>query len=189
MVSTRPFIDGEKEYFGDLEEILLAEKGFRVVGPIAEITTKHPVWIVEKEGKKYIMKFNFDHPLVCSQNNILNEARYLELLKNIPGIVGYVDSGTIRTNKSRDHEGMEGKGDLHYVIKELLPGPTLAGAVITSELKKQMLETMEKVHELGYLYEEEVGEKITNYSADLILYTCQLWNSPIRIIKYAKRIN
>ena len=39
------------------------------------------------------------------------------------------------------------------------------------------------------VYEEEVGEKITNYSADLILYTCQLWNSPIRIIKYAKRIN
>lgn len=39
------------------------------------------------------------------------------------------------------------------------------------------------------VYKEEIGEKITDYSADLILYTCQLWNSPIRIIKYAKRIN
>jgi hypothetical protein len=39
------------------------------------------------------------------------------------------------------------------------------------------------------VYQEEVGEQITNYEADLILYTCQLWNSPIRIIKYANRIN
>ena len=39
------------------------------------------------------------------------------------------------------------------------------------------------------VYQEEVGEQITDYEADLILYTCQLWNSPIRIIKYAKRIN
>ena len=38
------------------------------------------------------------------------------------------------------------------------------------------------------VYKEETGEKITDYSADLILYTCQLWNSPIRIFKYAKRI-
>jgi len=43
-----------------------------------------------------------------------------------------------------------------------------------------------------YIYKvvkEEVGEEITDYTADLILYTCQLWNSPIRIFKYAKRIN
>ena len=43
-----------------------------------------------------------------------------------------------------------------------------------------------------YTYEitsQEVGEQITDYSADLILYTCQLWNSPIRIIKYAKLTN
>ena len=157
MTNTRPFIAGEREYFGDLEEILLEEKGFRVVGPIDGITTKHPVWVVEKDVKEYIMKFNFDHPLVCSQNNILTEARYLQMLQDIPGIVGYVDSGTIRTNKSYDHEGEEGKGDLHYVIKELLPGPTLAGTVITSEMKKQMLETMENVHGRGVLYEEEVG--------------------------------
>ena len=39
------------------------------------------------------------------------------------------------------------------------------------------------------VYQEEVGEQITDYEADLILYTCQLWNSPLRIIKYAKRIN
>ena len=42
-----------------------------------------------------------------------------------------------------------------------------------------------------YLYEiyySEIGDKITDYSANLILYTCELWNSPIRIFKYAKRI-
>ena len=38
------------------------------------------------------------------------------------------------------------------------------------------------------IYAEEVSEQITDYSANLILYTCQLWNSPLRIIKYAKRI-
>jgi len=41
---------------------------------------------------------------------------------------------------------------------------------------------------LYQIYAEEVSEQITDYSADLILYTCQLWNSPLRIIKYAKRI-
>jgi sortase (surface protein transpeptidase) len=43
-----------------------------------------------------------------------------------------------------------------------------------------------------YQYEitkEETSEQITDYSSDLILYTCQLWNSPLRIFKYAKRIN
>jgi sortase (surface protein transpeptidase) len=43
-----------------------------------------------------------------------------------------------------------------------------------------------------YQYEitkEETTEQITDYSTDLILYTCQLWNSPLRIFKYAKRIN
>lgn len=38
------------------------------------------------------------------------------------------------------------------------------------------------------VYSEEVSEQISDYSADIILYTCQLWNSPLRIIKYAKRI-
>lgn len=39
------------------------------------------------------------------------------------------------------------------------------------------------------IYASEEGEKITDYKANLILYTCQMWNSPIRIFKYAKRIN
>jgi len=39
------------------------------------------------------------------------------------------------------------------------------------------------------VYASKNGEKITDYSADLILYTCQLWNSPIRVFKYARRIN
>lgn len=33
------------------------------------------------------------------------------------------------------------------------------------------------------------GTKIEDYSYDLILYTCQLWNSPIRFFVYAKRTN
>jgi sortase (surface protein transpeptidase) len=43
-----------------------------------------------------------------------------------------------------------------------------------------------------YLYEVyrgEQGDSISDYSADLILYTCQLWNSPIRVFRYAKRVN
>ncbi len=38
------------------------------------------------------------------------------------------------------------------------------------------------------VYASQTGDKITDYSADLILYTCELWNSPTRIFKYAKRI-
>jgi len=34
--------------------------------------------------------------------------------------------------------------------------------------------------------EEEKGEEITDYSADLILYTCEDLSSPIKIIKYAR---
>lgn len=33
------------------------------------------------------------------------------------------------------------------------------------------------------------GTEITDYSHDLILYTCQLWNSPIRFFVYASRTN
>lgn len=42
-----------------------------------------------------------------------------------------------------------------------------------------------------YLYEvyaEDKGEAITDYSADLILYTCENLTGPIRIFKYAKLI-
>ena len=37
------------------------------------------------------------------------------------------------------------------------------------------------------IYKEETGTAITDYTADLILYTCDLWNSPTRIFKYARR--
>lgn len=36
------------------------------------------------------------------------------------------------------------------------------------------------------IYKSETGEKISDYTADLILYTCELWNSPTRIFKYAR---
>ena len=42
-----------------------------------------------------------------------------------------------------------------------------------------------------YIYEvyaEGKGEEITDYSADLILYTCEDLNSPVRIFKYARLI-
>jgi sortase (surface protein transpeptidase) len=38
------------------------------------------------------------------------------------------------------------------------------------------------------VYATEEGEKITDYSADLILYTCETLNSPERIFKYARLI-
>ena len=39
------------------------------------------------------------------------------------------------------------------------------------------------------IYKIEEGERIGDYGADLILYTCKLYNSPIRIFRYAHRVN
>ena len=39
------------------------------------------------------------------------------------------------------------------------------------------------------IYEKEESTYISDYSADLILYTCKYFNSPIRIFRYAERIN
>jgi sortase (surface protein transpeptidase) len=38
------------------------------------------------------------------------------------------------------------------------------------------------------IYEAQEGEEITDYDADLILYTCKFLNSPIRYFRYAKLI-
>jgi len=43
-----------------------------------------------------------------------------------------------------------------------------------------------------YIYEIsklEESTKITDYNVDLILYTCKLYNSPVRIFRYANRVN
>jgi len=39
------------------------------------------------------------------------------------------------------------------------------------------------------VYLVQTGTEIPEYNADLILYTCQLWNSPVRFFVYASRIN
>ncbi len=39
------------------------------------------------------------------------------------------------------------------------------------------------------VYSTETGTAITDYNAKLILYTCQLWNSPLRFFVYANRSN
>ncbi len=39
------------------------------------------------------------------------------------------------------------------------------------------------------IYRVEEGTEISDYTADIILYTCKLYNSPDRIFRYAKRIN
>jgi len=36
------------------------------------------------------------------------------------------------------------------------------------------------------VYKEDMGEEITDYSADLILYTCESLKSPIRVFKYTR---
>lgn len=36
------------------------------------------------------------------------------------------------------------------------------------------------------IYGESEGDVITDYSADLILYTCKLFNSPVRVFRYAR---
>lgn len=42
-----------------------------------------------------------------------------------------------------------------------------------------------------YTYEitkEDTGTTISSFDFDLILYTCQLWDSPVRVFKYARRL-
>lgn len=39
------------------------------------------------------------------------------------------------------------------------------------------------------IYKSEESTYITDYSADLILYTCKFFNSPVRIFRYAERVN
>jgi len=39
------------------------------------------------------------------------------------------------------------------------------------------------------VYSVETGTTITEYKANLILYTCQLWNSPVRFFVYANKVN
>ena len=39
------------------------------------------------------------------------------------------------------------------------------------------------------IYSTETNTAITDYSADLILYTCQLWNSPTRFFVYATKVD
>ena len=38
------------------------------------------------------------------------------------------------------------------------------------------------------VYSTSTGTEISEYNANLILYTCQLWNSPVRIFVYANRV-
>jgi sortase (surface protein transpeptidase) len=38
------------------------------------------------------------------------------------------------------------------------------------------------------VYSVSSGTKITEYNANLILYTCQMWNSPERFFVYANRV-
>lgn len=39
------------------------------------------------------------------------------------------------------------------------------------------------------IYTAEDGTYITDYSTDLVLYTCRLFNSPVRVFRYAERVN
>ena len=39
------------------------------------------------------------------------------------------------------------------------------------------------------VYSVQTGTEIPEYKANLILYTCQLWNSPVRFFVFANRIN
>lgn len=39
------------------------------------------------------------------------------------------------------------------------------------------------------VYKVEDATQITDYDADLILYTCRMYNSPIRVFRYLERVN
>jgi sortase (surface protein transpeptidase) len=60
-----------------------------------------------------------------------------------------------------------------YRLPELQPGDLIE---IISEQRKWTYE----------VYAGEEGTEITDYQADLILYTCKFLNSPLRIFRYAK---
>lgn len=38
------------------------------------------------------------------------------------------------------------------------------------------------------VYKSEDNSQVTDYDADLILYTCRMYNSPVRVFRYLKRI-
>lgn len=60
-----------------------------------------------------------------------------------------------------------------YLLTETKTGDTIE---VISDQKKYVYE----------IYDAGEGEEITDYSADLILYTCKFMNSPIRYFRYAK---
>jgi sortase (surface protein transpeptidase) len=39
------------------------------------------------------------------------------------------------------------------------------------------------------VYKAEDNTQITDYNADLILYTCRMYNSPVRVFRYLNRVN
>lgn len=62
-----------------------------------------------------------------------------------------------------------------YKLPELEPGDTVE---IISDQRKWVYQ----------IYAGEQGEEITDYEADLILYTCKFLNSPIRYVRYANLV-
>lgn len=62
-----------------------------------------------------------------------------------------------------------------YRLPELQPGDLIE---IISEQRKWTYE----------VYAGEEGTEITDYQADLILYTCKFLNSPLRVFRYAKLV-
>ncbi len=69
-----------------------------------------------------------------------------------------------------------GKRNSFYSLTETHPGDTIE---IIYEQKKYTYE----------IYAEDEGSQITDYSANLILYTCKYLNSPIRYFRYARLID
>lgn len=62
-----------------------------------------------------------------------------------------------------------------YNLPDLEPGDLVE---IISDQRKWVYE----------VYKAEQGEEITDYEADIILYTCKFLNSPVRYFRYAKRV-
>ncbi len=60
-----------------------------------------------------------------------------------------------------------------YLLTETQPGDLIE---IVNDQKKYVYE----------IYAADEGDHITDYSADLILYTCKFLNSPVRYFRYAK---
>src|SRR3989338_580045 len=135
--------------YGDFFERLERQEGYHFVKRMEGST--HPIWVVEKEGKQYVAKFNWDHPYYV--DGLKQERKFLSL--SVDGVVKLVDEGevTVETKGAWPEERI----GIVYNIKELLPGPNMRDVdVITADMVAYAMETVDRLHGRGISCERDM---------------------------------